>query len=158
MSLCDRSVTVFLYSGMTPFFGAFLVLSYSERRSFIDQSEFVGEGDSFLASLVAQSVKNLPAAHEMQILSLGWEDPLEKGVATYCSILAWRIPWIEAPGGLQSIGLQRVGHDWSDWTHTQAHKTASRWNIPWKCVLRLAEITDSVEHHFLLEATQVVPS
>ena len=43
--------------------------------------------------------------------TLGGEDPLEKGVATYCSILAWRIPWTEPPGGLQSIGLQRVGHD-----------------------------------------------
>ena len=96
---------------MTPFFGAFLVLSYSEGRSFTDQSEFVGEGDSFLASIVAQSVKNPPAVQEMQILSLGWEDPLEKGVATYCSILARRIPWTEPPGGLQSIGLQRVGHD-----------------------------------------------
>ena len=104
----------FLYSGMTPFFGAFLVLSffcYSEGRSFIDPSEFVGEGDSFLASLVAQLVKNPPAVQEMQIVSLGSEDPLEKGMATHCSILVWRIPRTEAPGGLQSTGSQRVGHD-----------------------------------------------
>ena len=46
---------------------------------------------------------------------LGWEDPLEKGTATHSSILAWRIPWTEEPGGLQSIGSQRVGHNWS-WT------------------------------------------
>ena len=44
--------------------------------------------------------------------SLGWEDPLEKGMATHSSILAWRIPWTEKPGGLQSMGLQRIGHDW----------------------------------------------
>ena len=56
-------------------------------------------------------VKNLPAMWETWVQSLGWEDPLEKGPATHSSILAWRIPWIEEPGGLQSIGSQRVGHD-----------------------------------------------
>ena len=56
-------------------------------------------------------VKNPPAVWETWVRSLGWEDPLEKGMATHCSILAWRIPWIEEPGGLQSMGLQRVGHD-----------------------------------------------
>ena len=50
------------------------------------------------ASLVAQTVNNLPAMQETQVQSLGWEDPLEKGMATYCSILAWRIPWTEEPG------------------------------------------------------------
>ena len=60
------------------------------------------------ASLVAQMVKNLPAMQETQVLSLGWEDPLEKGMATQSSILAWRIPWTEEPGGLQFMGLQRV--------------------------------------------------
>ena len=63
------------------------------------------------ASLVAQTVKNLPAMQETQVQSLGQEDPLEKGMATHCSILAWRIPWTEDPGGLQPTGLQRVGHD-----------------------------------------------
>ena len=48
---------------------------------------------------------------EMQVPSLGWEDPLEEGIATHFSILAWRIPWTEEPGGLQSLGLQRVGRD-----------------------------------------------
>ena len=57
------------------------------------------------------AVKNLPAVQETQVLSLGWEDLLEVGMATPSSILAWRIPWTEAPGGLQSMGLQRVGHD-----------------------------------------------
>ena len=63
------------------------------------------------ASLAAQMVKNLPAVREMQVRSLGWEGPLEKGQATHSSILAWRIPWTEEPGGLQSTGSQRVGHD-----------------------------------------------
>ena len=65
----------------------------------------------FKASLVAQTIKNLPAMQKTQIRSLGQEDPLEKGMATHSSILAWEIPWTEEPGGLQSIGLQRVGHD-----------------------------------------------
>ena len=53
---------------------------------------------------------SLPAVWETQVPSLGWEDPLEKGMATHSSILAWRIPWTEEPGGLQSMGSQRVGH------------------------------------------------
>ena len=56
-------------------------------------------------------VKNLPAMWETLVQSLGWGDPLEKGMATHSSILAWRIPWTEEPGGLQSVGLQRVRHD-----------------------------------------------
>ena len=63
------------------------------------------------ASLVAQMVKNLPAMWETCVQSLGQEDPLEKGMATHSSILAWRIPWIEVPGGLQFMRLQRGGHD-----------------------------------------------
>ena len=59
---------------------------------------------------MAQTGKNLPAVQEMQVQSLGREDPLEKGVATHSSILAWRIPWTEEPGGLQSVGSQSVGH------------------------------------------------
>ena len=58
------------------------------------------------ASLVAQTVKNLPAMRETQVRSLGWEDPLEKGMATHSSTLAWRILWTEETGGLQSIVLQ----------------------------------------------------
>ena len=63
------------------------------------------------ASLMAQLVKNLPAMQEIQVQSLGWEDLLEKEMATHSSILAWRIPWTEDPGGLQFMGSQRVGHD-----------------------------------------------
>ena len=73
-------------------------------------------GASTWASLVAQSVKNLPAMWQTWVWSLGWEDPLERGMATYSNILAWRIPWIEDPGRLQSMGLQRVGHDWATLT------------------------------------------
>ena len=64
-------------------------------------------------SLVAQMVKNLPAMWKTRVWSLGWEDLLEKGMAAHSSILAWRIPWTEEPGGLQSEGLQRDGHDWA---------------------------------------------
>ena len=60
------------------------------------------------ASLVLQMVKNLPAMQETWVRFLGQEDPLEKGMATHSSILAWRIPWTEEPGGLQSVGSQRV--------------------------------------------------
>ena len=62
------------------------------------------------ASLVAQSVKNLPAVQETQVQSLGWEDPLEKEMATHSSTLAWKILWTEEPGGLQFMGSQKVGH------------------------------------------------
>ena len=60
---------------------------------------------------MAQMVKNLPVMQETWVQTLGWEDSLEKGLATYSRVLAWRIPWIEKPGGLQSLGSQRVGHD-----------------------------------------------
>ena len=69
------------------------------------------------AFLVAQLVKNPPAMRETRARSLGWEDPLEKGLATHSSILAWRIPRTEEPGGLQSMGLQRVRHDWATFIH-----------------------------------------
>ena len=60
---------------------------------------------------MAQTVKNLPEMQETPVQSLGQKDALENAVATHSSILAWRIPWTEEPGGLQSIGSQRVGHD-----------------------------------------------
>ena len=65
----------------------------------------------FWASLVTQIVKNPPAMQETWVQSLGREDPLEEGTATHPSILAWRIPCTEDPGGLQSMGSKRVGHD-----------------------------------------------
>ena len=65
------------------------------------------------ASLVAQMVKRLPEMREMQVGSQGWEDVLEKEMATHSSILAWKIPWMEEPCRLQSMGSQRAGHDWA---------------------------------------------
>ena len=61
--------------------------------------------------MAVQLVKNPPAMQETWVRSLGWEDPLEEGMATHSSILAWKIPWMEKPGRLQSMGSQRVGHD-----------------------------------------------
>ena len=69
------------------------------------------KGSSERASLVVQTVKNSPAMQETWVLSLGQEDPLEKGMGTHSSIFAWRIPWTEELGGLQSIWSQRVNHD-----------------------------------------------
>ena len=63
------------------------------------------------ASLVAQKLKHLPPMRETRVQSLGQEDPLEKEMVTHSSILAWRIPWMEKPGRLQSTGSQRVGHN-----------------------------------------------
>ena len=71
------------------------------------------------ASLVAMMVENLLAKRETWICSLGWADPLKKGMATHFSILAWRIPWTEEPVGLQCMGLQRVGHNWVLNTHSE---------------------------------------
>ena len=70
---------------------------------------------------MAQRVNNLSAmqkTQEMQVQFLGWEAPLEKDMATHPSILAWKMPWTEEPGGLQSTGSQRVGHDWVTFTCT----------------------------------------
>ena len=68
---------------------------------------------------VAQMVKNLPAVQETQVRSLRQEDHLEKGMAVHASVLAWRIPWTEEPGGVQPVGSQRVGRDWATNTTTQ---------------------------------------
>ena len=71
-------------------------------------------------------VKNLPAMQELQetqVWSLGWEDPLEKDMVTHSSILAWKIPWTEEPGRLQSVGSQRVRHDWATNTFTNTFTT-----------------------------------
>ena len=76
------------------------------------------------AAPVASLVKNLHAKQEMQVMqvwSLGQEYSMEEGMATHSSILAWRIPWTEEPGGLQSMGSQRVGHNWRGWAPTHRH-------------------------------------
>ena len=81
--------------------------------------------DFMLVIPVAQMVKNLPAMQEIQVRSLGQEDPLEKEMAIHSSVLAWKIPWTEESGGLQCMGSQRVGHDWA--TNTT---TYTKWNKP----------------------------
>ena len=86
-------------------------------------------------SLVAQTVKNLPAMKETWVKTLGQEDPLEKRMATHSSILFWRIPWTEEPGGLQSMGSQRVGHDWVINTSLYLcvcclHTAVLEWHLP----------------------------
>ena len=78
------------------------------------------------ASLVAQMVKRLPAMRETRVQSLGWEDPLEKEMATHSSILAWKISWME-PGRLQSMGSQRVRHQLTDFT--SLHFKRKQWQI-----------------------------
>ena len=77
------------------------VLEHSEEHRLID----------FSANLVAQTVKRLPAMWETRVRSLGWEDALEKEMATHSSTLAWKIPWTEDPGRLQSMGSQRAGNN-----------------------------------------------
>ena len=93
---------------------------------------------------MAQTVKKLPAMQETWAHFLGREDPLEKGMATHPSILAWRIPWTEEAGGLQSMGLQRIGHDWT----TNITKNTRYYNTPISQVkkLRPKEVTGSHWH------------
>ena len=94
------------------FYDAWIIVTFLEKISC--------QIKSFLASLVAQTVKMLPVKWETWVQSLGWEDALEKEMATHSSILAWRIPWIEGPGGLWSMGSQTVGHNWV--TNTRSFK------------------------------------
>ena len=81
------------------------------------------------ASLVAQTVKCLPAVQEIRVQSLGWEDPLEKGMAAHSSTLAWKIPWVEEPGRLQSMVSLRVGHDWET---SLSLSTFMHWRRKWQ--------------------------
>ena len=91
------------------------IFSYSFLLWFVTGYWIVGHAwvtNTHFTSLVNQMVKNLPEMQETCIRFLGQEDPLEKGMVTHSSILAWRIPQMEEPGGLQSMGSPRVGHDW----------------------------------------------
>ena len=85
---------------------------------------------------MAQKVKNLPAMWETWAGSLGGEDPLEKGKATHSSILAWRIPWTEEPGELQSMGFQRVEHE--------LQKVASNYPFPSQITMYIKIVNDSI--------------
>ena len=73
-------------------------------------------------SLTSQMVRNLPAMQKIRVQSLGQKDPPRKGMATHSSILAWRIPWTEETGGLQSLGPHRIRHNWVTHTHTHTHR------------------------------------
>ena len=80
----------------------------------LNEKEILHRGDiciHIVDFLVVQTVNNLPSVQEMLVQSLGWEDPLDKGMETHSSILAWNIPWTEKPGGLRSPESQRVRHD-----------------------------------------------
>ena len=78
---------------------------------FVRGRSLLGINDKVWASLVAQTVKNLPAMQETRVPPQSQEDPLEEGMETHFNILAWRVPWTEEPGELQSMGLHRVGND-----------------------------------------------
>ena len=86
-------------------------------------------------SLEAQMVKNLPAMQETQVQSLGWEDPLEKGMGTHFSILVWGIPWTELFGRLQATVLQRVRHGWATNTFTNFFWMTTYIKILEKCLV-----------------------
>ena len=91
---------------------------------------------------MAQTVKRLPEIQETWVRSLGWEDPLEEEMAAHSSVLTWRIPWTEEPGGLQSMGSQRVGHNWVTNTHTHTHNLQLPWGFSGKessCLCRRRE-------------------
>ena len=107
----------FYHKSVLNFVKGFFYIYWDNHMVFIFQ--FVN------ASLVAQRLKHLPAMWETLVLSLPGEDPLENERATHSSILAWRIPWREEPGRLQSMGLQRVGHDWA----ASLHFTSLHWLI-----------------------------
>ena len=112
-----------------------LLLSYRRRQCMIHLLQLKNQW----ALLVAQIVKNLPAVWEIRVWSLGWEDPLQKGMATHSSILAWRIPWTEELGELQFMGSQRLGHDWAN--DTQRHKE--------QILMHLFERTCILQRNFL---------
>ena len=94
-------------------------------------------------TLVAQTVKNLPATYKTRVWTLGQEDPLEKGMATHSSILAWRTPWTEEPGGLQSMGSQRVGQDWATITFTKGESVFKKDNAQFLWAQRTKKILSS---------------
>ena len=93
----------------------------SKLESHFKKTDVFSARSHLMSSLVAQKAKTLPAVQETQVWSLGQGDPLEKEMATHSSILAWRIPWIEEPGGLQSMESQRFRHNWATNTHTQCY-------------------------------------
>ena len=113
-----------ILQGLVPCFSSSSVLSGSIVS-------FLPIFSPFSGFPVAQLVKNLAATQETWVQSLGWEDPLEKEMAPHSSILAWRIPWTEEPGGLQFMGSQRVGHNRERLTHTLKQKQKTKLEFFW---------------------------
>ena len=108
-------------------------------------------------------VKNLPATQEIQVQSLGQEDPLKNGTAIHSSTLAWRIPWTEEPGGLQSVGSQRVGHDWVTNTTTITTWTRRVGDIMnWKVCFPFSQQGESswrsLDHRWKNREEKILPS
>ena len=113
------------------------------------RAHFLAHGE-LSAALVAQRLKRLLAIWETWVRSLGQEDPLEKEMVTHSSILAWRIPWMEEPGGLQSMGSQRVRHDWTtslSLSHVRRGKGAL-WVPFYKGINTIHEGFTLISYHF----------
>ena len=111
---CNHSFVLCIYKSVFILFG-FLDSTYNWDHAvfvFLCLAYFTYH-NTLLTSLVAQMVKRLPTMQETWVQSLGWEGLLEKEMTTHSSILACKIPWMEEPGRLQSMGSQRVGHDWA---------------------------------------------
>ena len=114
------------------------------------------------ASLVAQMVKHLSAMLETRVWSLGREDPLEKAVAPHSRTLAWKISWTEEPGRLQSMGSQRVGHDWvTSHSHSECHIIGIMWYVAFSYHLALCISGSSVSFcgliaHFSLALNDIL--
>ena len=103
-------------------------------------------------SLVAQTVKCLPTMQETRVRSLGWEYALEKEMATHSSTLVWKIPWTEEPGRLQSMGSQRVGHDWNNLAQPamELAKLYTTWfRVGGELLEEMKEMPDDFEHYRL---------
>ena len=107
-------------------------------------------GGTFRASLVAQTVKNPLAMWETWVQSLGWADPLEESMATHTSTFAWRIPWTEDPGGLQSMGSQRVRHNWETkhtaWSEQMLLEKWLQWLAQCKVATNLQFVKNLVQY------------
>ena len=106
----------------------------------------------FLGGSVVKNLPEMQKSQETQVQSLDWENPLEKGMTPHSSILAYRIPWIEETGGLQSIGMQRVGHNWSNLLHMHGlqHSGSSFFTIFWNFLKIMFIASLILSNHLIL--------
>ena len=105
---------------------------------------------------MAQTVKRLPAIRETWVWFLGCEDPLEKEMTTHCSTLAWKIPWTEEPNRLQSMGWQRVRHDWATSLHFTFHPSLEWWVCPILTTICSNSFLDFMEPLMIMLSSQVL--